>query len=119
MYFCPQHNHKTVQEVIADQTEADQREYYLGQDRDGNDYLHFPQFCGQNLRIYRRARVPSPEVEREEEELVEGSILPLEKIKEHRKMMKKFRHVSIPELSLGDEESLILENDFSDYMAAS
>lgn len=81
--------------MIADQSETDQREYYLGQDRDGNDYLHFPQFCGQDLRIYRRARVPSPEVEREEEELVEGSILPFEKIKEHRKMMKKFRHVSL------------------------
>lgn len=101
MHFL-QHNHKTVQEVIADQTEADQREYYLGQDREGNDYLHFPQFCGQNLRIYRRARVPSPEVEREEEELVEGSILPLEKIKEHRKMMKKYRHVSMLQLSLSN-----------------
>lgn len=84
-------NHKTVQEVIAEQTEADQREYYLGQDRDGNDYLHFPQFCGQDLRIYRRARVPSPEVEVQTEEVVEGSILPLEKIKEHRKMMRKYR----------------------------
>ena len=95
MHFPSQNNHKTVQEVILEQSEADQREYYLGQDREGNDYLHFPQFCGQNLRIYRRARVPSPEVETRTEEVVEGSILPLDKIKEHRKMMKKYRHVSI------------------------
>ncbi|KAK3855736.1 hypothetical protein Pcinc_037881 [Petrolisthes cinctipes] len=86
------HNHKTVQEVICDHTEADQREYHLGQDRHGSDYLHFPQFCGQDLRIYRRARVPSPEVTPLEDEVVEGSILPPEKVKEHRKMMKKFRH---------------------------
>ncbi|KAG7177152.1 hypothetical protein Hamer_G000396, partial [Homarus americanus] len=86
------HNHKTVQEVIAEQTEADQREYHLGHDRDSNDYLHFPQFCGQDLRIYRRARVPSPEITLQVEETVEGSVLPLDKIKEHRKMMRKFRH---------------------------
>lgn len=86
------HNHKTVQEVIAEQPEADQREYNLGRDRNGNEYLHFPQFCGQSLRIYRRARVPSPEVPPQEEEIVQGNILPLEKIKEFRKMIKKFRN---------------------------
>ncbi|XP_068200989.1 uncharacterized bromodomain-containing protein 10-like isoform X2 [Palaemon carinicauda] len=85
-------NHKTVQEVISEQPEADQREYNLGRDRNGNEYLHFPQFCGQSLRIYRRARVPSPEIPPQEEEVLQGSILPLEKIKEFRKMIKKYRH---------------------------
>lgn len=89
-----QHNHKTVQEVIAEHTEADQREYHLGRDRDGNEYLHFPQFCGQDLRIYRRAQVPSPEIKVEEEEHKEGSILPIEKVREFKKMMKRFRSVS-------------------------
>ena len=83
-----------MQEVIADQPEADQREYNLGRDRNGNEYLHFPQFCGQSLRIYRRARVPSPEVPPQEEEEVQGNILPLEKVKDFRKMIKKFRNVS-------------------------
>lgn len=89
-----QHNHKTVQEVIAEHTEADQREYHLGRDRDGNEYLHFPQFCGQDLRIYRRAQVPSPEIKVEEEEHKEGSILPIEKVREFKKMMKRIRSVS-------------------------
>lgn len=95
-FFClhHQHNHKTVQEVIAEHTEADQREYHLGLDRDGNEYLHFPQFCGQDLRIYRRAQVPSPEVEEEEEDYEEGSILPIEKVREFKKMMKRIRSVS-------------------------
>lgn len=80
--------------MIAEHTEADQREYHLGRDRDGNEYLHFPQFCGQDLRIYRRAQVPSPEIKVEEEEHKEGSILPIEKVREFKKMMKRIRSVS-------------------------
>ncbi|KAK7066542.1 hypothetical protein SK128_019295, partial [Halocaridina rubra] len=85
-------NHKTVQEVMAEQPEADQREYNLGRDRNGNEYLHFPQFCGQSLRIYKRARVPSPEISPPQEDVREGFILPLEKIKEFKKMVRKFKH---------------------------
>lgn len=50
-----QHNHKTIQEAINEQPIEDLQVYNLGEDRDGNQYLHFPQFCGQDVRIYRQS----------------------------------------------------------------
>ena len=42
-------------EAIEQQPIADQRESVLGEDSDGNLYIHFPVFCGDDLRIYRQA----------------------------------------------------------------
>ncbi|CAL4062753.1 unnamed protein product, partial [Meganyctiphanes norvegica] len=63
------HNHKTVQEVMGEQAEADQRECILGEDRLGNQYLHFPQFCGQILAsFFTQESSPESESSHEEEE---------------------------------------------------
>ncbi|XP_033105203.1 uncharacterized protein KIAA2026-like [Anneissia japonica] len=40
----------------------DQRAIVLGEDSDGNTYVHFPQFCGYDLRIYKQAPFPEPEL---------------------------------------------------------
>uniref|UniRef100_T1JLD2 Bromo domain-containing protein n=1 Tax=Strigamia maritima TaxID=126957 RepID=T1JLD2_STRMM len=57
------HNHQTVKDGIADQPFVDQRDYLLGLDEEGNRYLHFPQFCGQDLRIYRQGKWRAPKIE--------------------------------------------------------
>ena len=43
----------------------------VGYDDHGNSYLHFPQFCGANLRIYRQSPFDMPKMERmpKEEEM--------------------------------------------------
>lgn len=46
----------------------DQRELMLGKDAKGNLYIHFPQFCGMDLRIYRQRKLQFPESSDEEEE---------------------------------------------------
>lgn len=40
------------------------REYSLGVDAEGNRYIHFPQFCGQDLRVYRVAPIEMPKTGR-------------------------------------------------------
>ena len=35
----------------------------LGTDADGWRYLHFPQFCGADVRIYRQAPITYPKIE--------------------------------------------------------
>jgi hypothetical protein len=32
---------------------TDQRECLLGKDSEGDTYIHFPQFCGADLRVYK------------------------------------------------------------------
>lgn len=54
------HNHRTIQDTMNDQVIDDMREYILGCDSKGNTYLHFPQFCGQDLRIYRQRKCTKP-----------------------------------------------------------
>ena len=43
----------------------------VGYDEGGNSYLHFPQFCGADLRIYRQSPIHLPKMERlpKEEEM--------------------------------------------------
>ncbi|XP_074660494.1 uncharacterized protein LOC141912956 [Tubulanus polymorphus] len=53
-----------LRDAIEANPPADQREYYLGTDAQGNTYLHFPQFCGQDLRIYRQALIKLPEMDK-------------------------------------------------------
>nr|KAG5694164.1 hypothetical protein BaRGS_001491 [Batillaria attramentaria] len=50
----------------------DQRELVLGSDAKGNVYIHFPQFCGADLRIYRQRKPQAPESSDEEEEETES-----------------------------------------------
>ena len=62
--LCYQEHHESLREAIENQQESDLREYLLGSDADGNTYLHFPQFCGADLRIYRQAPLPVPKLQR-------------------------------------------------------
>ncbi|CAM1325174.1 KIAA2026 (predicted), partial [Pycnogonum litorale] len=55
--------HKTIQEVISEQSIVDQKEVILGSDIRGNIYIHFPQFCGQDLRIYRQVGWVPPSID--------------------------------------------------------
>ncbi|XP_036365905.1 uncharacterized protein KIAA2026-like isoform X3 [Octopus sinensis] len=42
-----------LREAIELQPPEEQREYNLGRDAEGNVYIHFPQFCGADLRVYK------------------------------------------------------------------
>ena len=57
--------------TIESQYPAEQKEYRLGEDAQGNTYLHFPQFCGADVRIYRQAYIPEPQFDEPEPELEE------------------------------------------------
>lgn len=47
-------NHKSIQEAIFESSYLDQKEYFLGKDKAQSIYIHFPQFCGQSLRVYKQ-----------------------------------------------------------------
>lgn len=46
----------SVRDVIDKQVADDTREYTLGVDSGGNRYIHFPQFCGDMLRVYKLSK---------------------------------------------------------------
>nr|CAD7263001.1 unnamed protein product [Timema shepardi] len=50
-----QHNQKCVRDRIGAAEVRDAYKYCLGLDRSGLQYLHFPEFCGDDLRVYRQA----------------------------------------------------------------
>ncbi|XP_041367368.1 uncharacterized protein KIAA2026-like [Gigantopelta aegis] len=54
---------ESLRDAIEFQPPADQHEYVLGWDAKGYSYLHFPQFCGADVRIYRQAPLPEPDEE--------------------------------------------------------
>ena len=56
-----QETQDSIREAIEAQPITEQRPYDLGTDADGFSYLHFPQFCGADLRIYKQAPVVMPE----------------------------------------------------------
>ena len=53
--FCGdvQETQKGLIDAIDVQPSADHRALLLGKDSTGYSYIHFPQFCGADLRIYR------------------------------------------------------------------
>ncbi|XP_050409997.1 uncharacterized protein KIAA2026 [Patella vulgata] len=57
---------ESIRDAIERQPIQEQREYLLGYDTKGNQYIHFPQFCGADLRIYRQEPFPEPEDSEEE-----------------------------------------------------
>ncbi len=59
-----QQNQESIREAIEAQPIQEQRDYYLGHDGDGNKYIHFPQFCGADLRVYRCSPVKMPKIEK-------------------------------------------------------
>lgn len=54
---------ETLRDMIELQPFEDQRELILGTDSQGQRYLHFPQFCGADVRVYRQAPVKYPKIE--------------------------------------------------------
>ena len=52
--YDEQETQKSFCEAIEAQPIIDQRGSVLGEDLDGSRYVHFPQFCGSDLRIYKQ-----------------------------------------------------------------
>ncbi|XP_067654927.1 uncharacterized bromodomain-containing protein 10-like [Haliotis asinina] len=59
---------ESLRDAIEAQPVEEQRSYTLGEDAKGNTYIHFPQFCGADLRVYRQDPFPEPEMESDEED---------------------------------------------------
>lgn len=72
--FIFQENQESLVKTIESQYPDEQKEYKLGEDADGNTYIHFPQFCGVDVRIYRQAYIPEPEFEETEQEMEEEEV---------------------------------------------
>ena len=77
--------------TIESQYSAEQKEYRLGEDAQGNTYLHFPQFCGADVRIYRQAYIPEPQYDEPEAELEEEEEEEPPKIATKRKSEVSFK----------------------------
>ncbi|XP_064601292.1 uncharacterized bromodomain-containing protein 10-like [Liolophura sinensis] len=54
---------ESIRDAIESQPIEEQREYILGYDSQGNTYMHFPQFCGADLRVYKQAPFPHPKMD--------------------------------------------------------
>ncbi|XP_042188527.1 uncharacterized protein KIAA2026 [Callorhinchus milii] len=52
---------KEVQDAVLGQPIHECREVVLGYDSHENAYVHFPQFCGADLRIYKQSPLPPPQ----------------------------------------------------------
>ncbi|XP_067886811.1 uncharacterized bromodomain-containing protein 10 isoform X2 [Heterodontus francisci] len=52
---------KEVQDAVLGQPIHECREVILGYDSHENAYVHFPQFCGADMRIYKQSPLPPPE----------------------------------------------------------
>ncbi|XP_013420345.1 uncharacterized protein KIAA2026 [Lingula anatina] len=53
-------NQESVRDAMDAQEVEETREYLLGYDEDGNSYMHFPQFCGADVRIFKQTPLPWP-----------------------------------------------------------
>ena len=53
--LCIQEGQESLRDAIELQPSVEQHEYVLGEDATGHVYIHFPQFCGADLRVYRHA----------------------------------------------------------------
>ena len=54
---------ESLRDLIELQPFEDQRELVLGTDASGQRYIHFPQFCGADVRVYRQAAIKYPKIE--------------------------------------------------------
>ena len=73
-----QETQQSIRDAFETQPIDDQHAYVVGYDADGSSYLHFPQFCGADLRIYRQSQIRLPKMERpplEEEMLSDIKLL--------------------------------------------
>ena len=63
LHYGYQEQQESIREAIEQQPIQELQSYPLGSDGDGNTYIHFPQFCGQDLRIYRQAPFKYPQLD--------------------------------------------------------
>ncbi|ELU05585.1 hypothetical protein CAPTEDRAFT_222182 [Capitella teleta] len=84
--YCME-QHEALREACEVQDVSEQREYPLGTDAKGNLYLHFPQFCGPDLRIYRQSPLPVPKLEKKES--IEGKDEYLQLVRSSREKKPK------------------------------
>ncbi|KAL0150304.1 hypothetical protein M9458_054412 [Cirrhinus mrigala] len=101
---------KDVQDAVLGQPIHECRESILGYDEQENAYIHFPHFCGADLRIYCQSpcvavELPLPlfHVKRSEDE-PEGS-----EVKEETFEFEKDLIVSVDEVKVEDENSSRME----------
>ena len=73
----PQETQESVRETLESQPIVEQRQYGLGTDAEGYSYIHFPQFCGQDLRVYRVRPVPQPKWDRPKVSHAEKTVRPV------------------------------------------
>ncbi|XP_060068222.1 mucin-2-like [Ylistrum balloti] len=59
--YCLEHQ-ESIRDAIESQPIEEQHDYLLGVDAHGTRYLHFPQFCGADLRIYKQEKIPEPKL---------------------------------------------------------
>ncbi|XP_069132417.1 uncharacterized bromodomain-containing protein 10-like [Argopecten irradians] len=59
--YCLEHQ-ESIRDAIESQPIEEQHDYLLGVDSNGTRYLHFPQFCGADLRIYKQEKIPEPKI---------------------------------------------------------
>ncbi|KAM7075997.1 putative bromodomain-containing protein 10 isoform 4-T4 [Ciconia maguari] len=92
---------KDVQDAVLGQPIHECREVILGYDYLENAYVHFPQFCGADVRIYKQKPFQAPEFPSPPIKVKKVSRIKLEKVK-HEYVSKSNREVS----SGGQEELL-------------
>ncbi|XP_069482126.1 uncharacterized bromodomain-containing protein 10 isoform X2 [Ambystoma mexicanum] len=70
-----------VQDAVLGQPIHECREVILGYDSQENAYIHFPQFCGADVRIYKQIPFPAPEFPIPPIKVRRPSRIKLEKVK--------------------------------------
>ncbi|XP_005155163.2 uncharacterized bromodomain-containing protein 10 [Melopsittacus undulatus] len=92
---------KDVQDAVLGQPIHECREVILGYDYLENAYVHFPQFCGADVRIYKQKPFQAPEFPSPPIKVRKVSRIKLEKVK--REYVRK----SNGEVSSGGKEELL------------
>ncbi|KFQ25400.1 Uncharacterized protein KIAA2026, partial [Mesitornis unicolor] len=92
---------KDVQDAVLGQPIHECREVILGYDYLENAYVHFPQFCGADVRIYRQKPFQAPEFPCPPIKVKKVSRVKLEKVKH------EYVRTSNGEVSSGGREELV------------
>uniref|UniRef100_H3AUF5 Bromodomain containing 10 n=1 Tax=Latimeria chalumnae TaxID=7897 RepID=H3AUF5_LATCH len=89
---------KEVQDAVLGQPIHECREVILGYDSQENSYIHFPQFCGADIRIYKQRPHRAPE-------------FPIPHIKVHRAPQVKIEKVKTENFHKNHENIKVVDND--------
>ncbi|XP_070565444.1 uncharacterized bromodomain-containing protein 10-like [Ptychodera flava] len=87
-------NHQAARDCINSLPVSELHAINLGCDAEGNSYIHFPHFCGADVRIYRQSAMPDPFAKP-----------PKEKRKKKEKEKKKERRKRKKETPVAEEHS--------------